>query len=429
MNNWSTRTPLLLGFFALIVLVFGVGLWSVKTRLSGAIVASGQVEVRVNRQVVQHPDGGVIGEILVDDGDTVVAGEVLLRFDDTKVRSDLAVITGQLYEISARKSRLEAERDATDSIRFAKLLTEISDDPLAQELMAGQRNLFAARADSLEREQALLNKKIAQISDQISGADAQLSALKAQQAFIDLELKDEQTLLDKGLSQVTKVRALQREKARMQGALGVLIAGIAENRGKIAEIEIEILRLRSRLREDAITTLRDLQFREIELIQKRNSLTETLQRMEVRAPVSGVIYGKTFFAVRAVVRPAEPILYIVPQNSQLVVKTRIPARHIDEVHSGQIASLRFAAFDTRTTPEVSGKVTRISPDVFVDKVTGATYYTAEILPDLDSLAKLGAVEIVPGMPVQAFLKTRDRTPLNYLLKPLTDYFTRAFRET
>ncbi len=429
MTRWSARKPLFLGYLALAVLVFGVGLWAVKTRIAGAIVASGQVAVEDSRQVVQHPDGGVIGEILVDDGDTVKAGDVLLRFDDTQVKSDLAVTTGQLYEISARKSRLEAERDAATAVTFAPLLQQNATDPLVASLMKGQRNLFTARRDSLSREQALLNKKKTQIEDQIRGAEAQKTALQEQKTLISAELADEQALLAKGLSQATKVRALQREKARMEGALGELVATIAENRGKIAEIEIQILRLHSRLREDAITTLRDLQFREIALDEKRRSLLEKLQRMEVRAPVPGVIYGKKFFAVRSVVRPAEPILYIVPQDSRLVIKTRIPARHIDQVHIGQTASLRFSAFDTRTTPEISGTVTKVSPDVFTDSVTGATYYAAEILPDPGETDRLGDVKIVPGMPVQAFLKTRERTPLSYLLKPLADYFTRAFRES
>ncbi len=427
-RHWSTGKPLFLGFLALAVLLLGLGLWSVSTNIAGAIVAPGQVKVEVNRQVVQHPDGGVIGEILVDDGDLVQAGDVLLRFDDTLLQSDLSVINGQLYEISARKSRLEAERDGAETVTFAPLLLENADDPLVADLMKGQQNLFKARRDTLAREAALLEEKKAQIVDKIRGDQAQIDSLTAQQALISAELADEEALLAKGLSQATKVRALQREKARMDGTLGALNASIAESRGKIAEIDIEILRLGSRLREDAITTLRDLQFREIELAEKRASLQETLQRMEVRAPVSGVIYGKKFFAVRSVVRPAEPILYIVPQDSRLVIATRIAPNHIDQVHIGQPASLRFSAFDMRTTPEISGHVTKVSADVFTDNITGEAYYSAEILPDDAELEKLGDVEIVPGMPVQAFLRTRDRTPLSYLLKPLTDYFTKAFRE-
>lgn len=426
--KWSARRPLLLGFIALFLLVAGLGTWSVKVQIAGAIVASGLVEVEVNRQVVQHPNGGVIGEILVDDGDVVALGDVLMRFDDTLLRSDLSVITGQLHEISARKARLKAERDDVDSVTFSEALENAADDPIVAELMSGQIDLFAARRDSLAREAALLGEKTAQIQEQIIGAEAQANAARQQQSLILEELTDERALLEKGLSQATKVRSLQRESARIEGVLGNLTANMAESRGRIAEIEIEILRLHTRQREDAITKLRDLQYREIELDEKRLALLETLLRMDIRAPASGVIYGKQFHALRSVVRPAEPILFIVPQDTALVIAAKIPAVHIDQVHVGQLANLRFTAFDMRTTPEVSGTVTKVSPDVFVDEISGETYYAAEILPVFNELEKLDGLEVVPGMPVQAFLKTSERTPLNYLLKPLMDYFTKAFRE-
>ncbi|MEO1551216.1 MAG: HlyD family efflux transporter periplasmic adaptor subunit, partial [Pseudomonadota bacterium] len=197
----------------------------------------------------------------------------------------------------------------------------------------------------------------------------------------------------------------------------------------IAEIEIEILRLDSSLREEAITTLRDLQYREIELRERRISTLETLSRLEVRAPVSGVVYGKTVHAIRSVVRPADPVMYIVPQDENLVISSRIETIHIDQVRLGQAATLRFSAFDQRTTPELNGTVTKISADVLTDEVTGQNYYSAELLPDEGEVDRLEGVTIVPGMPVDAFIKTGERTPLNYLLKPLTDYFSKAFRET
>lgn len=427
-KTWSARRPLILGFAALVLLIGGLGTWSVKVNIAGAIVASGLVEVEVNRQVVQHPQGGVIGEILADDGDIVASGDVLIRFDDTLLRSDLSVVIGQLFEISAQKSRLSAERDGADSVTFSPDILAAIDDPATAERMSGQVDLFVARQTSLAREAALLTEKIAQIEEQIIGTEAQVNATKTQQALIAEELADEQALFAKGLSQATKVRGLKSEQAEMDGLLGSLTAIIAENRGRIAEIEIEVLRLNSLLREDAIASLRDLQFREIELSEKRLALRETLERMEVRAPVSGVIFGTQFHALRSVVRPAEPILYIVPQDTALIITTRIPSVHIDQVHVGQAAYLRFSAFDMRTTPEISGKVTKVSPDIFVDEVTGETYYSAEILPDSAELEKLDGLEVVPGMPVQAFLKTSDRTPLNYLLKPLADYFIKAFRE-
>lgn len=399
-KNWSAKRPLILGYIALATLVLGIGTWSVMTNIAGAIVASGLVEVEANRQVVQHPDGGVIKEILVDDGDTVVAGDILLRFDDNFLRSDLTVINEQLFEILARTARLKSERDGAAEVEFSDALIDVSGSSVVAKLMAGQNNLFMARRDSLEREAALLAERKAQIDEQIGGAEAQ----------------------------ATTVRALQREAARMEGLIAELTATVAERRGRIAEIDIEILRLSSHLREEAITTLRDLQYREIELRETQTSLVETLQRMDVRAPTSGIIYGKQFHALRSVVRPAEVMLFIVPQDTPLVVATRIPAIHIDQVHVGQTASLHFSAFDTRTTPVIMGRITKVSPDVFVDENTGESYYSAEVIPNWEELVKLDGLEVLPGMPVEAFLKTTDRTPLEYLVKPIMDYFNKAFRE-
>lgn len=426
-NNWSTKRPLTLGFIALAMLVLGIGAWSVKTNIAGAIVSPGIIEVESNRQIVQHPDGGVIEEILVNDGDVVEVDDILLRFDDRFLQSDLIVITEQFFEIMARKARLEAERDGAAVIKFGTALLNAGDDLVVAEIMAGQDSLFMARRDTLAREEALLGEQKAQISKQITGAEAQSLALNRQQFLIAEELADETLLFDKGLSEVSKVRDLMREAARMEGALGSLNGNIAASRGKIAEIEIQILSLSSRLREEAIATLRDLQYREIELRETQASLLETLQRLDVRAPSSGIVFGAQFHAPRSVVRPAETILFIVPQDSPLIITTKIPAIHIDQVYVGQATSLHFSAFDLRTTPVIMGRVIKISPDVFVDDATGESYYAAEIRPNSEELIKLDGLEVLPGMPVEAFLKTTDRTPLEYLLKPLTDYFDKAFR--
>ena len=428
-NNWSAKRPLVLGFLALALLVLGIGAWSVTTNIAGAVVATGLIEVEANRQVVQHPDGGVIKEILVDDGDMVEAGEILLRFDNKYLQSDLTVTTEQLLEITARKARLKAERDGSDKLDFSEVVLDAGDSLVVAELMSGQNNLFLARRDSLDREAALLTERKAQIEEQITGAQAQKKALKLQQSLIAEELVDETLLLEKGLSQATTVRSLKREAARLEGLIAELVATVAERRGKIAEIEIEVLRLKSRLREGAITKLRDLQYLEIELREAQTSLLETLQRMDIRAPSSGIIYGKQFHSLRSVVQPAETIMHIVPQDAPLVVAAHISAIHVDQVLIGQVASLRFSAFDMRTTPIILGRVTKISPDVFVDEMTGASYYLAEIVPETEELIKLDGLEILPGMPVDAFLKTGERTPLEYLVKPLADYFRKAFRES
>ncbi|WP_299501847.1 HlyD family type I secretion periplasmic adaptor subunit [uncultured Roseobacter sp.] len=420
----------MIGALALVVLVGVLGVWSVQARISGAVIAPGMIQVESNRQVLQHPQGGVVGALLVKDGDQVAAGDVVLRFDDTQLRSELAIIEGQLFEVLARKARLQAERDGLSALPISEELQEMAaQDPSVQSLVDGQARLFAARAASLKQSAGQISEQIAQAENQIEGATAQLSAFETQRELIETELTDSQTLFEKGLSPAARVSALQREQARLLGEIGSVTASVAQLRGQIAALNIERIALTTRLREEAITTLRDLQFQEVELVQRRLSTRDTLSRMDLRAPVSGVIYGSRVFALQAVVSPAEPIMYIIPQDQPMVVSARIDPIHVDQVHLGQTATLRFAAFDQRMTPELYGQVTKLSADVFTDETTGVSYYQVELIPDDTEMEKLGGQVLLPGMPVEAFIRTAERSPLNYLAKPLTDYFTRAFRDS
>jgi HlyD family type I secretion membrane fusion protein len=427
--RFSAQVPLIIGFLTLGVLVGVVGVWSVSIRISGAVIASGQIQVESNRQVVQHPQGGVVGAILAKDGDTVTAGEVVIRLDGTLLRSELAIIEGQLFELLARKARLQAERDGVDSLKPSDVLQAVAtNDAEVAALMAGQTRLFEARKASLLRESAQLGEQINQILNQIVGTEAQLRALSEQQVLIAKELEDTRSLLQKGLVQASRVSSLEREDARLRGDIGNLTATIAQLRGEIAAIKIQILRLTSTRQEEAITTLRDLEHSEIELSERRLSARETLSRLEVRTPVSGIIYGSAVYALQSVIRPAEPIMFVIPQDQTLVVSARVEAIYIDQVQVGQSVSLRFPAFDQRRTPEIFGAVSKLSPDVFKDEATGISYYQAELLPLDGEITKLGDQVLLPGMPVEAFIQTGERTPLSYLTKPLTDYFERAFRE-
>ena len=420
--------PLVVGFSALLLLIGGLGVWSVYTRLAGAVVASGLIEVESNRQVIQHPDGGVVGEILAKDGETVKAGQALIQFDDTLLRSELAIIDGQLSELSARKARLVAERDGAAEIMFDHALLELAAlDDEVKEQVDGQQNLFEARRSSTEQETEQLGEQILQNKAEISGAQAQLEALHIQMDLFGNELRDQQVLLKKGLAQSVRVSALQRERADLLGNIGGLEANIARIKGQIAALNIEILRLGTSRREEAITTLRDLQYRQIELAERKLGLVERLDRLGVRAPVSGVVYGSAVFAVRSVVQAGAPIMYVIPQDQPLVIAGRIEPIHIDQVYLGQPAGLRFSAFEQRVTPELTGHVTAVSADAFTDEVTGQTYYRVEVLPDEGEMAKLGDKTVLPGMPVEIFIKTDERTPLSYLTKPLTDYFSRSMR--
>lgn len=421
--------PLFIGYLTLVVLIGVIGVWSVKARIAGAVIASGMIQVENNRQVLQHPQGGVVGALLARDGDRVEAGDVVLRLDDKLLRSELAIIRNQLNELRARKGRLIAERDESDSVTFDPLLVaQDGGDGEVTLLMEGQSRLFEARRLLLKQETTQIENQIGQTVDQIDGSLAQLEASESQTSFLVSELEDVQSLFDKGLAQASRLSALRREDARLVGEIGQIRATIAQLKGDIARLEIEKLRLKSSRREEAIAGLRDLSAQEIELAERELATQDTLSKMELRTPVSGVIYGSRVFALRSVISPAEPIMFVIPQDQPLIVSARIESIHIDQVHVGQDAALRFSAFDQRTTPEIFGTVSKLSADVFIDETTGQSYYQAELLPKPEELIKLEGQTLLPGMPVETFIKTAERSPLSYLLKPLMDYFNKAFRE-
>lgn len=424
------RGPVLLGVAALILLLGGVGLWSALTPIAGAVVAPGVVEVDRNRQVVQHPDGGVVAEILVKDGDTVAAGTPLVRLDGTLLRSELAIVEGQFFEHLARRGRLEAERDGAGVIRFPLELAELAAaHPDIAGQIEGQERLFSARRETLANELDQLARRRGQIASQTDGIAAQRRALAEQIALIGTELADQKSLLDKGLAQSSRVLGLEREKARLEGQAGELDASRAETEGKLTEIDIEIVKLGSQRREDAITQLRDLGYRELELAERRRALAEQVARLDIRAPVAGIVHAMQVTTPRAVIRPADPVLYLIPQDRPLVIAARIAPIHIDEVHLDQPVTLRFAAFDSRTTPEVAGRIVLLSPDALTDESTGVSYYRAEVEIAPGQQTALDDRRLIPGMPVEVFVRTESRTPLAYLVKPLADYFRRAFRES
>lgn len=425
---WSPTRYLTIGLIGLAILVGGFGGWSLFANISGAIISSGRVAVDSNRQVVQHPDGGVVDQILVREGDRVEAGQTLIRLDPTLLSSNAEILRDQLYEIVARGTRLEAERDGLDTLAFPDDLVAAADDPDVAGMIDGQRNLFAARQEAISREREQLERRKEQIASQVSGIEAQSEALQLQLEFVREELAAQKALLERGLAQAPRVLSLQREEARLLGQAGEFEAGVAELEGRATEIDIEVLKLGTRQREEAISQLRDLRFRQVELMEQLRAADEQLARLDIKAPVDGIVYDLQVFAERAVLRPAEPLLFLVPQDRPLVIQTQVDPIHIDQVFPGQDVTLRLPTFDARTTPEIFGSVIRVSPDAFTDETTGMTYYQAELLPNEGEVERLNGQVMLPGMPVEAYLRTADRSPMEYLIKPLADYFNRAFRE-
>ena len=427
-NRWSAKRPLTLGLIALFVLVGGFGTWAVTTEISGAIIATGQVEVDRNRQIVQHPDGGVVEGIEVDEGDFVEAGDLLIKLDPSVLASELAVVEGELFEILARRGRLEAERDGLEDVTFPDALQD--GGAAAQELIGGQSRLFAARQESIERATEQLTQQRAQIESQLDGIAAQKDAIEAQRELLTKELTDQQTLLNRGLAQASRVLALQREEANLLGRIGELTASDAQARERMSEIDIQILGLTTTQREEAITQLRDLQFNELQLTERRRTLRQQLDRADIRAPVSGIVYGLQVFTPNSVIRAAEPVMFIVPQDRPLIIATQVQLTDIDQIFVGQDVTLRLSAFDQRRTPELKGQVTLVSADSFQDDNNSLAYYRAEVQLNQGEVERLPEdMTLIPGMPVEAFVRTDDRSPLGYLVKPLSDYFTKAFRES
>ncbi|WP_068306479.1 HlyD family type I secretion periplasmic adaptor subunit [Pararhodobacter sp. CCB-MM2] len=427
----SVKRQMVTGLLGVVVLFGGFGYWAVTANIAGAIVASGSVEVQQNLQVIQHIDGGIVAELLVEEGQTVERDAPLLRLDDTQLRSRLIITESQLFELVARRGRLEAEQEGLSTATFDPLLVEAAlTNPSVREQISGQERLLAARMTSMTQEIEQLQERKEQIASQIEGIDAQTVAISRQLELITQDLGDQQGLLERGLTQASRVIALQRDQASLEGELGSLMARRASASGQMVEIDLQVIRIGSQRIEEATTQLRDLQFNEFELREERAALLEQLSRLEVRAPIAGRVHNMQIFAERTVIRPAEPILYLIPEGRPLVVSARVSPVNIDEVYPGQIAVMHFTTFSQRTTPQLEGQITRVSGDALVDERTGASYYSAEIQLNEGEIEKLpeGAV-LLPGMPVDSFIRTADRTPLEYLIKPFMDYFARAFRET
>ena len=427
---WSAKGPVFVGLLALVALIGGFGTWSVSAELSGAIITTGQIEVERNRQVVQHPDGGVVDKIHVNEGAQVKEGEVLIQLDRTELASEESLTETQLFEVLARMGRLRAEAEGLEKPQFPReLVIAARRDPIVAGLLQGQKKLFALRYQAQKQEQAQLVERLGKIDSQVAGISAQERSLKLQLRLIGSELKNQKTLLQRGLTQRSRVSSLRREQARLNGQLAELVSLRASTESQANEIKIDLLRLTTRTRETSLARLRDVKATALGLKEKRLTLKKRLSRLDIRAPVSGIVYGMTIFAESAVIQPAATLLYIVPQDRPLVISSRIPTTHIDQVHKGQTVDIALSAFDRSSTPRLRGQVIALSPDAFVDEATRQNYYRAEIIFQDGELEKLSAAKVlIPGMPVEAYFRTQVRTPIAYLTQPLLEYFGKAFRE-
>lgn len=427
--KFSARRHLGYGVAALLLLVIGFGGWATQASIAGAVVSFGNLQVEAQKQVVQHPDGGVVKEILVKDGDTVKAGDLLLNLDASLLEAEKNILGNQIVDAALRMARLTAERDDLEQIDFTTLeLENLIQATLLEDSKDVQNRLFSVRLETEKSKIEQLRLRQDQFQKGIEGVHAQKKALRKQLSLIKKELADQKKMYEKGLARVTRVYELERVQSELQGRIGEFDSQMAETKGRISEIEIEILKSKSMRREQAISGLRELKAQSQDLQERYYATVERLNRLEVRSPRDGIVLEMKTNTLNSVVRPAEPILYVVPSDSALLVEARIEPASIDDVFPGQSAGLRFTSFNARTTPEINGYVDQISADVIEDKATGGSYYLLKVKIEEDQLALLDEQILTPGMPVDVFLKTGEHSPVTYLAKPFTDYFSRAFRE-
>jgi HlyD family secretion protein len=413
----------LVGFLAV-----GVGGWASTAEISGALIAQGSVVVDSNVKKVQHPTGGVVGEVRAHDGDRVKAGDILVRLDETVTRANLAIVTKGLNELYARKARLAAERDGADSVAVPEELAGNVNDRDVSDALASERKLFELRRAARLGQKDQLQQRVSQLREQITGLTAQQDAKSKETALIEQELQGVRDLWAKNLVQLNRLTSLEREEARLQGERGALIASAAEAKGKIVETELQILQVDQEFTSDVAKELRETDSKIGEYVERKVTAEDQLKRTDIRAPQDGVVFQSTANTVGGVVTAGDPIMLIVPETDTLLVEAKVDPKDIDQVKLGQPVVLRFSAFNLRTTPELNGAVSRVAADTNNDQRTGQSYYVVRIAMTADEVARLGDVRLTPGMPVEAFIQTGERTMISYLVKPLHDQLMRSFRE-
>jgi membrane fusion protein, type I secretion system len=417
-----------LGLAVVVLLLGGMGGWGAATKLAGAVIAPGTLVVENNVKKVQHPSGGIVKELHVNEGDTVAAGDLLILLDGTQAQANLGIILGGLDELEARKARLEAESEGTESVAFPAELLARSLEPDLQKILSGEQTLFALRKAERAGQKRLLRERIAQLGKEVEGFTAQAAAKEREIALVAKELDGTQKLYKQGLMTLSRLTDLERTAARLDGERGQLIASTAEANGKIAEMELEIIQIDQKLRSEVGAQLADLRTKLAELQERKTAARDQLDRLAIRAPQAGIVHELAVHTIGGVVQTAEPLMLIIPSSTALAVDARIAPGEVDRLHVGQKVALRFSSFNQRTTPEIDGRLERVSGDVVQDERTGLSYYTARIDIPADQLGRLGMVKLLPGMPVETFIATEERTVLSYLMKPLSDQVLHAFRQ-
>lgn len=424
----SIRSHTVIGSLVIILLLGGLGGWLAFASIAGAIIASGTVVVENNIKRVQHREGGIVGSIYVKDGDDIEAGSLLIKLDGTLTRANLAIVSQQMDEFLGRQARLEAQRNLRSKIEFPPYLLARNKAIEVAKIISGETSLFVALRETMATQKAQLTERVAQLYEEIKGLTAQRKSKDKQSEIIDEEIFGLSDLFEKGLVPKARILALKREAAKLDGESGQLISDVARAKGRITETKLQLSQVDQNMRADVAKELREVNIKLAELAERKIAAEDQLKRLEIRAPRSGFVLQLAVHTIGGVIAAGETIMMIVPREDKLTVEVQVIPTDIDQLHVGQAVVLRFPSFNQRTTPELNGSILTIAADLTRDQVTGMQFYVVRInLPKLE-VTKLGSKGLRPGMPVEAFVQTGERTALSYLIKPITDQIMRAFRE-
>jgi HlyD family secretion protein len=426
---YSIRGRVISGLILIVLLVTGIFGWAARANLVGAVVLTGEVAVDRNLRVVQHADGGIVQEILVNAGDAVEEGDVLIRLDNTAAWTERAILHGRIAEFSIRRMRLEAQRDLRDNFDLPEGLDElVTNRETIMSIYAGEFRIFEGNIASYQSRREQLELSIQQVRAEIEGLEARLAANSEEIELVSAENSRVEELADLQLTARNAVFAINRENVRLQGERGDILSTLARARSRISELELDILALDDRARTDAQHELREIEIQLNELNERRMVVETTLERTDIRAPIAGRINDLNVNSIGGVISPAEILATIVPEGANLVFTGQVPAVQIEQVEVGRPARLRFSAFEQNTTPEIAGIVDYVAAAATRDEATGGDFYDIRVEVELEELALLGERELRPGMPVEIYVSTSERTALSYLVKPFRDQIARAFRE-
>jgi HlyD family secretion protein/epimerase transport system membrane fusion protein len=437
-NRWTTstpkgllRSPIIAGYVVVILFFGGLGTWVALAHIASAVIAAGVVSPDGSRKTVQHLEGGIISEIMVDDGDSVETGDPLVVLQETQARASFQVLQGQRRLLAAKLARLLTEQAEHEAVKFPDWILSLeAEDPEVAQILDAQRDVFAARFDAFQGRKDIGGKRVAELEEEITGLKSQIDSQRQQIALLDEEIASMKHLLGKGMLPRPQYLAMLRLKAEVEGEMAENVASIARARQNIGETELQIVNLGSVRLDEIVSELAETRSELAAVEERLHAQRDILDRTLVTAPVSGTVMQKRFHTTGGVVGPGQPILDIVPLDAELLIDARVRPVDIDEVAPGQQARVHFLAYSDRNLPQIHGIVRSVSADSLMDDVTGENYYLARVEVPQDELEKLGEdAKVFPGMPAEVLVMTGERTVLRYLVQPVLDSFRRAFRET